>query len=393
MKMDLTVLVLDFDEVSATPARSAAGRLVHRLLPGAAPSGWRKRTQYAVLNRGTNGPRENLVSTPPSDSSFQTVQPSADWSAPSPVQYYQPVLPHPSLKSLLLAVLLLLLTLCTCLVAGTQFARAYAHRQAASLDEFANAFTLLYKNPAGLLAGLPFAAALLIILLAHELGHFFACRHHHIRSTYPFFIPFPSLIGTFGAFILIRSPIRTTRALFDVGASGPLVGFVFAVPALVYGVLHSSFVPALAHPGASQADVIFGAPLLLRWLDSLFHPGVNPNMLLLPPIGRAAWVGLFATSLNLLPTAQLDGGHILRALSPRAHKVSSWILPAVLIVLGYTRHWPGWYVWAALLFAIRFLRTAPVHDPSPLDGRREFLAFVTLVVFLLSFMPAPILGF
>src|SRR5208282_2837791 len=186
-----------------------------------------------------------------------------DWStAPPRAQYYVPVLPRPSLKSFLLAVVLFLLTLCSCLAAGTQFAIAYAHNQAASLDEFLRALTLFYKNPAALLAGLPFAATLLTILLAHELGHFFACRHHHIRSSYPYFIPFPSLIGTFGAFILIRSPIRTTRALFDVGASGPFVGFVFAVPALIYGVLHSQVIYGLADP--TKSDVVFGVPLLLR---------------------------------------------------------------------------------------------------------------------------------
>ena len=141
-----------------------------------------------------------------------------DWrDFPPRAQFYVPVLPRPSFKSLILAVALFLVTLCTCLAAGTQFATAYAHNQAVSLDDFLRAFTLFYKNPAALLAGLPFAATLLTILLAHELGHFFACRHHHIHSSYPFFIPFPSLIGTFGAFILMRSPIRTTRALFDVG--------------------------------------------------------------------------------------------------------------------------------------------------------------------------------
>src|SRR5271163_288485 len=239
---------------------------------------------------------------------------SVDWSGlPPRAQFYVPVFPRPSVKSLILAVALFLLTLCTCLTAGTQFAVAYANNQAASIDEFLRAFSLFYKNPVSLLAGLPFAATLLTILLAHELGHFFACRHHHIRSTYPFFIPFPSLIGTFGAFILIRSPIRTTRALFDVGASGPFIGFLFAIPALMYGVLHASVVPAIAHADPNQNSVIFGIPLLLRLLDALFHPGVNPNVLLLPPIGRAAWVGLFATTLNLLPAGQLDGGHILRS--------------------------------------------------------------------------------
>jgi membrane-associated protease RseP (regulator of RpoE activity) len=332
------------------------------------------------------------VSTPPSDSAVDILPVPDDWrTLPPPAAYYVPVLQRPSRKSFILAVALFLLTLRSCLAAGTQFAIAYANHQAASLDEFLRAFTLFYKDPAALLLGLPFAATLLTILLAHELGHFFACRHHHIHSSYPFFIPFPSLIGTFGAFILMRSPIRTTRALFDVGASGPLVGFVFAVPALLYGVLHSSIVPGIAQQDPNQNSVIFGAPLLLQFLNALFHPGVNPHFLLLPPVGRAAWVGLFATTLNLLPAGQLDGGHILRSVSPRLHYFSSLLLPFALVPLGYF-FWYGWYVWAALLFGLRFLRIAPIYDPVPLDPPRRRAALLTLVVFLLCFMPAPIFG-
>src|SRR5580693_8923431 len=331
-----------------------------------------------------------FVSTPP-DTTVDTLAVPNDWSSlPARAQFYVPVLPRPSLKSLILAVALFLRTLCTCLAAGTQFAIAYANHQAASLDEFLRAFTLFYKDPAALLAGLPFAATLLTILLAHELGHFFACRRHHIHSTYPFFIPFPSLIGTFGAFILIRSPIRTTRALFDVGASGPLVGLVFAVPALMYGVLHSSIVPAIANPDPTQNTVIFGTPLLLRLLDALVHPGINPHFLLLPPVGRAAWVGLFATSLNLLPAGQLDGGHIIRSLSPSFHRITSILVPLALLPLG--RIWFVWYIWAGLLLALRFLRTSPIYDPIPLDPPRHLAAFLTLAVFILCFMPAPIIG-
>ncbi len=331
------------------------------------------------------------MTTPPSDSAVDTLTIPSDWNAlPPPAQFYVPVLPRPSIKSLILAVALFLLTLCTCLAAGTQFAIAYDHNQAASLDEFLHAFTLFYKDPAALLAGLPFAATLLTILLAHELGHFFACRHHHIHSTYPFFIPLPNLIGTFGAFILIRSPIRTTRALFDVGASGPLVGIVFAIPALIFGVLHSHIAPAIALPDPNQNTVIFGVPLMLRFLDALAHPGVNPLFLLLPPVGRAAWVGLFATSLNLLPAAQLDGGHILRSIHPRLHRITSILVPLALVSLG--RIWFVWYIWAGLLLAQQFLRTSPIYDPLPLDRPRRLAALLTLVVFVFSFMPAPILG-
>jgi membrane-associated protease RseP (regulator of RpoE activity) len=281
------------------------------------------------------------------------------------------------------------LTLGTCLAAGTQFAIAYSHNQAVSVEEFVRAFQLFYKHPAALLAGLPFAGTLLTILLAHELGHFFACRGHHIRATYPFFIPFPSLIGTFGAFILLRSPIRTTRSLFDVGASGPLAGFVFAVPALLFGLAHARVMPAITD--AAHADVIFGTPLLLRFLAALFHPGVAPGTLLLHPVGRAAWVGLFATSLNLLPSGQLDGGHILRSLDSNLHRWVTLFLPLALVPLGYF-FWYGWLVWAALLFGLRFFRVAPIYDPTPLDPTRRFLALLCLLVFLLSFMPAPFLG-
>jgi membrane-associated protease RseP (regulator of RpoE activity) len=286
----------------------------------------------------------------------------------------------------LLAILLFLLTLCTALAAGTQFAITFAHNQPASFTDLFNAYTLFYKNPAALLAGLPFAATLLTILLAHELGHFFACRRHYIHSSYPFFIPFPSLIGTFGAFILMRSPIRTNRSLFDVGASGPLVGFVFAVPALLYGIVHAKL---LVLPEA-QAPLVFGNPLLLHLFSALIYPDVPVKNLLIDPIGRAAWVGLFATSLNLLPAGQLDGGHILRSISPRAHKIVSWLLPAALILLGYFGQSMLWYVWAGLLLAIRFLRIAPIYDLTQLDPPRRFGAFLALLVFVLSFMPMPI---
>ncbi|HMI52938.1 MAG TPA: site-2 protease family protein [Candidatus Saccharimonadales bacterium] len=328
------------------------------------------------------------MTTPPSDQELHLASLRADWRAHWS-QFSRVDRRHPPQKSLVLAIVLFLLTLGTCLAAGTQFARAFAQDQAASTEEFTRAFTLFYKNPAALVEGLPFALTLLAILLAHELGHYFACRHHHIHSSYPFFIPFPSLIGTFGAFILIRSPIRTTRALFDVGASGPLVGFAFAIPALIYGVLHAKIVPGIAH--SESAEFIFGSPLIVRLVSALLHPGVSSSFLLLHPVGRAAWVGLFATSLNLLPTAQLDGGHIVRSLNPNLHRYLTLLVPFALLPLGRF-FWPSWYIWAALLFGIRFLRIAPVHDPVPLDPRRRFAAFLCLIVFLLSFMLAPISG-
>jgi len=329
------------------------------------------------------------VSNPFADSTATTTTAAPGWSTDSDFRSFAVAVPRrPSAKSLLLACCLFLVTLGTCLVAGTHFAVAYAHNEAVSWDEFIRAFTLVYRNPLALAAGLPFALTLLTILLAHELGHFFACRHHHIHSSYPFFIPFPTLIGTLGAFILIRSPIRTTRALFDVGASGPLVGFLIAVPALLYGIVHAKFVPNLADP--ANAGIILGSPLILQLLAPIFYHGANASTLLLHPVGRAAWVGLFATSLNLLPAVQLDGGHIIRSLSQRAHRVSSIFVPLLLAYLGF-RFWPGWYVWAALLVGIRFLRTLPIYHPEPLGSTRYAAAFLSLIIFILCFMPAPFL--
>lgn len=328
-----------------------------------------------------------MTSPEPDERAPAYLRPPAWPQVRPPAVSYRAVSLHPSVRSLVLASTLFLLTLLTSLVAGAHFTAAYAHNQAASFDAFFQTFRLVYLHPASLLAGIPFAFTLLAILLAHELGHYFACRHHHIYSSYPFFIPAPTLIGTFGAFILIRSPIRSARALFDVGASGPLVGFLFALPALAFGVLHSRVVPALNYD--SNADVVFGVPLILKAVAAVLQPNAHASDLLLHPVGRAAWVGLFATALNLLPVGQLDGGHIVRSLSPRAHRWISLLLPLILFPLGIFL-WRGWLLWAAILIVLRFFRMPPIYDPTPLDPNRRFLALVALVVFILCFMPSPI---
>ena len=308
-----------------------------------------------------------------------------DFAANGP--YYGAAPPLPTTRSLILAAFLFFLTLITCLLAGTHFAIAYAHNQAASLDTFFQTFVLAYRHPAALLAGLPFAVTLMTILLAHELGHYFACRYHHIRSSYPMFIPAPTLIGTFGAFILIRSPIRSARALFDVGASGPMVGFLLAIPAMAYGVLHAKVVPSLASGGSD--GLVFGVPGVMQLIAAVIQPNAHAGDLILHPVGRAAWVGLFATALNLLPVGQLDGGHILRSVNPRLHRTVSLILPTILVPMGIFL-WRGWLIWAALLFGVRYFRSAPIYDPTPLDPNRRFGALLALLVFLLCFMANPL---
>ena len=307
---------------------------------------------------------------------------------PAAVPVWQP--PKQKPKRLWLALLLFAVTFFTCLAAGRQFAISFANGHAASVDEFVVSLKLLYKDPTALGSGFPFALALMSILLAHELGHYFACRYHGIRATYPYFIPAPTLIGTFGAFILMRSPIRSRRALFDVGASGPLVGFLVAIPLLIYGVAHSYVAPAST---STNEDMVFGVPLAVRLVARVIFPGVDPGVILLHPVARAAWVGLFATSLNLLPAGQLDGGHILRSLSTRLHKWTGYGVPLILLLLGYwyrSEKNHVWFMWAAILILLWFLRIPPVYDERPLDSTRVALAVVALVVMILCFMPVPL---
>jgi membrane-associated protease RseP (regulator of RpoE activity) len=280
------------------------------------------------------------------------------------------------------AALLFGLTLLSTLAVGAQIALAYAANRAADIGDF-NPYALMFRHPSLLRAGLPFALTLMGILLAHELGHYFACRYYGIAASYPYFIPAPTLIGTLGAFIRIRAPILNRRALFDVGLAGPVVGFLFALPALIAGILTSKSVPA----GTVSDGVVFGNPLLVRLLMVILRPGLSPEHLLLNPIGRAAWVGLLATALNLLPAGQLDGGHIVYALAPAYHRSVSLVVVLLLLPLAYL--WPGWLLWAALLLLIGF-RHPPLLDPySSLDRVRLIWAWIGLAIFLLCFTPAP----
>jgi membrane-associated protease RseP (regulator of RpoE activity) len=291
-----------------------------------------------------------------------------------------------SRSSLALALLLFVLTVISTLAVGAQFASAYAVGRSPDFDSFFSVYLKLLAHPRLLVPGIPFAFTLIGILLAHELGHFFACRHYGIAASYPFFIPAPTLIGTLGAFIRIRSPIVSRRALFDVGIAGPVVGFVLAIPALAIGLAQSKLIPGVEAASAVQ----FGHPLALYFLSEVIRPGVPLGDILLHPIARAAWVGLFATALNLLPAAQLDGGHILYSISSRRHKWISLGVAIALIPLAIFAWW-GWLVWAALLFALRF-RHPPLLDPwTPVGRGREVWAVFAIVIFVLCFMPTPII--
>lgn len=245
----------------------------------------------------------------------------------------------------------------------------------------------VWSNPADLLLGVPFSVTLMSILLAHELGHYLTCQFHRIDATLPYFLPAPTVFGTLGAFIRIRAPIFSRRELFDVGVAGPLAGFAFLVPALGIGLAYSKVVPGIAE----QGDLIFGSPLLVWMASAAIFPGVAWQDLYLHPVARAAWVGLLATALNLLPIGQLDGGHILYAFAGRRHRRLSQIFAVILAAIGVIFGWMGWILWAAF-FLWTGLRHPPIVDETPVSGGRTRLAILALVILALSFTPVPVKG-
>jgi len=298
---------------------------------------------------------------------------------------FQPAAPAAAMRRRrpVLAASLFLLTVLSTLAVGAQFEMAYANNRPPDFLD-SNPYASIWREPSLLLLGIPFSFTLMGILLAHELGHYFACRYYGIAASYPYFLPAPTIIGTLGAFIRIRSPIVNRKALFDVGLAGPVVGFLFAVPALAVAIAYSKRIPA------EQVDsvIAFGQPLLSELLAMFFRPGVPTEDIFLHPVGRAAWVGLFATALNLLPAGQLDGGHVVYALASERHRRISLTTILALIPLGIF-FWPGWLLWAVLLSFLGFRHPTLMDRWEPLDRKRRAWALIAVVIFLLCFMPAP----
>lgn len=284
-----------------------------------------------------------------------------------------------------LPVLLFALTVFTTMLMGAGFEECFQKNEPLDLGRTWDIFTGLTRHPGALLAGIPFSFALLGILLAHEFGHYFACRHYGIDATLPYFLPAPTLIGTFGAFILIRSPIYSRRALFDVGVAGPLAGFALILPALTAGVAMSKTVAGIGGRG----DFAFGAPLILRFFERMFFPGAPSAGIYLHPVAVAAWGGLLATALNLLPIGQLDGGHIMYSFFGEWHRILSRVFVAALVPLGlYFREW-SWLAWALVLFLFA-LRHPVIVDRRGMGAARVALGCLALAIFLLSFTPVPL---
>lgn len=239
-----------------------------------------------------------------------------------------------------------------------------------------------FINPRQIYKGFPFSFTLLSILLIHELGHFFLSRRHRVHATLPYFIPAPSFIGTFGAVISMKELPRNRSAIMDVGVSGPLAGFVVAVAAYVLGL----YLPS----GESTLTISpQGESILSKVLIRLIRGDVPEYAsIMIHPIGFAGWLGLFVTSLNLLPIGQLDGGHVSYALLGDRQKFLAGFAVLVLIFLGLF-YWQGWLLWAFLTLVIGIRHPRPIDPHTPLDVKRKTLGFIALIIFIITFMPAP----
>jgi membrane-associated protease RseP (regulator of RpoE activity) len=318
----------------------------------------------------------------------------------STVEYFRPTpewLPPRQKPRYWLHVLLLLATCFTTLVAGARMQYNFQHGQPAlsMADESIPFFPASWAvtHPARLLGGLPFMATLMLFFLAHEMGHYLYCRRYGVYATLPFFIPIPMPpIGTMGAVILIRSRIRSRTALFDIGIAGPIAGFVIALMALAVSLMWSKPL----RPGFGGAEYELGYPLIFHAMHhaltsmGLIHgtAALPFNRVLLHPTAIAAWVGMLATSLNLLPGGQLDGGHIVFSIAPRAHKTISLLTIIVLLFMAYYL-WTGWFLWAIIL-RVSGRRHPQVADWPYISGTRMWFALLAVLMLVFTLTPAPL---
>ncbi len=245
----------------------------------------------------------------------------------------------------------------------------------------------ILEKPFEIYKGFPFSAALLAILLSHELSHFIVSKRHNVDASLPYFIPAPTLFGTLGAFIKMKSPIATRNDLVDIGASGPIAGFIVSVLAAVAGLSYSKVVPL----AKGVEGFIFGPSVLFAGLAKLILGTVPPNYGVdMHPVALAGWIGFFVTFLNLIPVGQLDGGHIAYALLGERHTTLSKALVGVLVILGVFVY-EGWLVWAVLLLILGLRHPPIVYSEIPLDPRRKMIGYTTVAIFFLTFTPVPII--
>ena len=244
-------------------------------------------------------------------------------------------------------------------------------------------------SPSYLLYGLIyFSIPLMLILGIHEMGHYFTSKKHHLDTSLPYFIPLPPpfILGTFGALISTREPIPDRKTLLDIGISGPICGFLIAIPICIIGLFLTQQMqqnPTIIEPSTNNLNVSY--PLILQGLSNFF---TIPKNAITHPTLFAGWVGIFLTAINLLPIGQLDGGHVARAILKEKQRYASWAVIIIIFALGLI--YPGWLMFAfIILFLIGTQHQPPLNDFSPLDIRRKILGIIAFIIFIICFAPIP----
>jgi membrane-associated protease RseP (regulator of RpoE activity) len=235
--------------------------------------------------------------------------------------------------------------------------------------------------------GPAYSITIMVILLGHEMGHYFLSRRYGIRATLPFFLPFPvSPFGTLGAVIRMESTTPSRKALFDTGVAGPLTSLCLSIPAIAIGLTLSKVVPSAQ---LKEGTIRLGDPLLFAFIQRLVLGEISESYdVLLHPIGYAGWVGLFVTALNLFPVGQLDGGHIAYALlGKRSRGVFLIGIAAMAFITIFYN--PGWILLLILMILFGFRHPAPLDDETPIDPKRVFVGGIAFLAFILSFTPTP----
>jgi membrane-associated protease RseP (regulator of RpoE activity) len=282
-----------------------------------------------------------------------------------------------------LSLLLFLMTALTTTTFGSALVVSFSQARPFNQQDLINSLLQLLHGDSRLWRGLEFSGPLLFILMAHEMGHYVTCLNRRVDATLPYFLPSPTLFGTLGAFIRIKTPIYTRRDLFDIGSGGPVAGFIALLPCLFVGVW-------LSHPIAAwldQTSIVSATPLALRIAAALRFGVANSHHILLHPTAVAALAGMLMTALNLLPLGQLDGGHVTYAIfGEKGHRIVSTCMVALLVIMGKF-YWP-WWLWAVAMFF--WGRRHPlVFDSEPPNALQRWLAALALLIFVLSISLAP----
>jgi membrane-associated protease RseP (regulator of RpoE activity) len=282
--------------------------------------------------------------------------------------------------------ILLLATIVTTMFMGAMYEGAFS--STGEVDSLSALFQNMAQNWRDIFLGWPFCLSIMTILGLHELGHYFAARYHKVPVTLPYFIPMPfSIIGTMGAFIRLKAPVKNKRALLDVGAAGPLAGFIVAVPIFLYGLSTSELGLLPDYPFQYEGNSLIY--ILAKFIVFRRYLPADGMDVYLNQVAWAAWVGMFVTGLNLIPVGQLDGGHVAYTLF--GQKARRFYLPVLfglllLVILGNSF---VWIFWIFLLLAFGRMYAEPLDDVTPLDTKRKVIAILALVLFFLVFVPLP----